>query len=247
MASILWPAFSVICHKAVSLPRNLSYIVNSKLWTVDLGNIIYIAAVIIYFIYSAIKKGKENQELPSEGESQTPRRTVTFEDLLKEIRDGQRPQETYRPKTVEEIPAPPKREHKPVAETVFEEKKQVQKPKKAKAYEAYQGTFSDFELSRMKAMEQPMSNYIPLAGIKSDLAYEETEKERKANRYRDLLKNPTGIKDAVVLSEILNRRYFWILFKIFFGVFSSSKIMGWFQFFTLYRLMGFDFFRQLLS
>ena len=208
LTSTLCPGFSVKNSRAVSLPGNLNYIGLLKLCIVDLGNIIYIAAVIIYFIYSAIKKGKENQEQTSEDESQAPRRTVTFEDLLKEIRDGQRPQETYRPKTVEEIPAPPKREYKPVAETVFEEKKQTQKPKKPKAYEAYQGTFSDFELSRMKATEQPMSSYIPLAGIKSDLAYEETDRERKPNRYRELLKNPATVKDAVVLSEILNRKHF---------------------------------------
>ena len=70
----------------------------------DLGNIVYIIAVIGYFIYQATKK-KRGQELPGAPDSnpEPPQKGMTFEELLKEIRQAQNP-----------IPAPPTPKPQPI-------------------------------------------------------------------------------------------------------------------------------------
>jgi hypothetical protein len=64
---------------------------------VDAGNIIYIIAIIIYFIYTAVKKGQKPQDLDGQddqsSDGQSERKPVSFEDLLKEIRGGQQQRE----------------------------------------------------------------------------------------------------------------------------------------------------------
>ncbi len=161
----------------------------------DLGNIIYIIAIIGYFIYQISKRKKPGME-GSEEEMNEPSRPTTFEDLMREIREAQspnRPQPAPKPKAqqieVEEIkPEPVKK--KWYEETADEE------------ISYYDGAYEKAKTAGEKA--------VPISQLEfTDIAFKAYEKkEKEENRYANLLKNPQSVKDAIVLSEILNRKHF---------------------------------------
>ncbi|MFC5623456.1 hypothetical protein [Algoriphagus winogradskyi] len=183
----------------------------------DLGNIVYIVAVLAYFIYQATKGKKKNQtgdqpEMPDEPQE----KSVTFEDLMREIRDAQKP------KTVE--PAKPRMQPTPVAqpkEVVYERAGDTSSRPEWRAdpapavkrfptrkleddddeIEYYQGAFEKTKSDLTKT-----SKGIPEIPSLKEATVESSNSGR--NRYAHLLKNPQGIRDAVVLKEILDRKYF---------------------------------------
>jgi hypothetical protein len=162
----------------------------------DLGNIIYIIAIIGYFIYQISKRKKPVDMDGSEEEMNEPSRPTTFEDLMREIREAQNPNR-------------PQPASKPVAQ-----QRQVEEikpePVKKKWYEEtaddeisyYDGAYEKAKVAGEKAIPISALEFTDI-GLK---AYE--KKEVKGNRYADLLKNPESVKDAIVLSEILNRKHF---------------------------------------
>lgn len=162
----------------------------------DLGNIIYIIAIIGYFIYQLSRKKKPVDMDGSEGELNEPTRPTTFEELMREIREAQNPN---RPQ-----PAP-----KPKAQQIEIEEIKPE-PVKKKWYEEtaddeisyYDGAYEKAKTAGEKAIPISQLEFTDI-GLK---AY--AKKEEKGNRYADLLKNPQSIKDAIVLSEILNRKHF---------------------------------------
>lgn len=176
----------------------------------DAGNIIYLVAIIIYFIYTAFKKGKpegelDRPEVPQERKEQ--RRPVSFEDLLKEIRSGQQQMEKDLQQTGQGRAA----EDRPFTQKTSQEKTNTyhpQKNKQPKAYEQFQGEVSEREMPKLRTLNEQISLEASLEGIKSSLRSDIVEKEKKENRYRQLLKDPRSVKDAVILSEVLTRKYF---------------------------------------
>ncbi|WP_304516667.1 hypothetical protein [Cecembia rubra] len=176
----------------------------------DAGNIIYLVAIIIYFIYTALKKGKPEGEIEKPAvpnEQQEQRRPVSFEDLLKEIRSGQQQLERDLQQTGQGKAA----EEKPVAQMTSAEKplgNRPQKIKQPKAYEQFQGEISEREMPKLRTLNEQISLEASLEGIKSSLKSETLEKVKKENRYRQLLKDPRSVKDAVILSEVLTKKYF---------------------------------------
>ncbi|WP_296705726.1 hypothetical protein [Algoriphagus sp.] len=162
----------------------------------DLGNIIYIVAVIGYFIYQLSKKKKSGDNEGPERELNEPSRPTTFEDLMREIREAQNPN---RPQ-----PAPKPRVQQRQVEEIKPE------PVKKKWYEEtaddeisyYDGAYEKAKTAGEKAVPISQLEFTDI-GLK---AYE--KKVENGNRYAELLKNPQSIKDAIVLSEILNRKHF---------------------------------------
>ena len=164
----------------------------------DLGNLLYLVAIIGYFIYQITKKknpaGAEKQvDMPE----QKKERPATFEDLMREIREAQKPQ---RPRA---NPLPPKPE--PVIEeykrpdSVFQRRSEKRDDDEISYYD---GAYEKAKTAAEKAV--PISQLeFSETGRK---AYE--KKSAPTNRYGKLLKNPQSVKDAVVLSEILNRKHF---------------------------------------
>lgn len=172
----------------------------------DLGNIIYIIAIIAYFIYQATRK-KGGQELPEEGDSrpEPPQKGMSFEDLLKEIREAQsaKPQEKptapkpepYRSSPIpSHIPQPkPMVSRKPVVEEEVDDE--------ARHYEgAYTASKKNPYLEYKDTHSIPS---VPLLKIDYD-----SLNSKKVNPYAELLKNPKTLKQAVVVSEILKPKYF---------------------------------------
>jgi len=177
----------------------------------DLGNIIYIIAIIAYFIYTATKKKVNPEEMEQPGLPDNPqeqRKPVSFEDLLKEIRQGQGQREkelkdSGQGKSAETFP---RRQE----DRTFEQPKPktVQEVKKIKRYESFEGVIEERALpDRIKLADQERI-HSNVEGIKSTIALESVEGNEEENKYKTMLRNPETIKDAVILSEILNRKYF---------------------------------------
>ena len=183
----------------------------------DLGNIVYIVAVLAYFIYQATKGKKsnqsENQPEITDGPQQKP---VSFEDLMREIRDAQKPKPV--------APAKPKMQPAPVnqpKEVVYERAGDTSTRPEWRADPApavkrfptrkleedddeiqhYEGAFE-----RTKSDLSRTSKGIPEIPTLKEVAEESSYTSR--SRYARMLKDPQSIKDAVVLKEILDRKHF---------------------------------------
>lgn len=183
----------------------------------DLGNIVYIVAILAYFIYQATRGKKKNQEDDIPESSQTPEeKPVSFEDLLREIRGAQK---SKSPETVAEI-----RESVPVNRTKPEDYRLPSAPKEKSEWRAdpapavkrfpikklqeaddeieyYQGAFE-----KSKSDLTTTSKGIPEIPSLREIQSESSTYER--SRYSRMLKNPQSIKDAIVFKEILDRKHF---------------------------------------
>ncbi|MFC3414669.1 hypothetical protein [Algoriphagus hitonicola] len=166
----------------------------------DLGNIIYIVAILAYFIYQATRKKSQEggeTELP-EGNPSRPEKEVTFEDLLREIRGEQ----NQSPK-----PAP-----KPIPQTKFEETKVEKLEKPTTRYRSleeqddeiqyYEGAFENVDFKGKKS-----SPGIPDIQTVGSEHHHRARVSRKS-KYAALLKNSSSVKEAMVLKEILDRKHF---------------------------------------
>lgn len=181
----------------------------------DAGNIIYIIAIIIYFIYTAVKKGKKPQDLEGQDnlptDSQPERKPVSFDDLLKEIRSGQQQREKNLPQTGQGTSA----QTKPIPTQVtvsreFEPQRDIMRGDRprSKAYGDYEGTGAEIVKPKLKTLDEQVSLTASVEGIKSSISSERVKTIQTKTRYAEMLSNPATIKDAVILSEILNRKKF---------------------------------------
>jgi hypothetical protein len=191
----------------------------------DLGNIVYIIAIIAYFIYTATKKKANPEEMdqpgPTEGQ-QERRKPASFEDLLKEIRQGQGQrekdlEESGQGKSVDQIPRRnesrtfEQQKPRPVQEVrTFEQQKprNVQEVKKVKRYENFEGVIEEKKIPERVKLADQERIHGHFEGIKSSIAVESLDRIDEENKYKTLLRNPESVKDAIILSEILNRKYF---------------------------------------
>ncbi|WP_268036424.1 hypothetical protein [Algoriphagus sp. PAP.12] len=170
----------------------------------DIGNIIYIVALIAYFIYQATKKkkGAEDMDMPDSEPSQ-PEKGVSFEDLLKEIRDAQ--QGKRRPS--QPVPAPPVQEKR--REEQFEPvKAEPIKRTRYRSLEEQDDEISYYEGAFEKTESELLKTSKGMPAIPSVVEKEYEKKPKAKNPYASLLKDPKTVKDAVVLKEILDRKHF---------------------------------------
>lgn len=165
----------------------------------DLGNIVYVVAVIAYFVYRAVQ-GKKEKELAetNQPEEETGPKPVSFEDLLKEIREAQKPKR--------QVPEP-----KPVfQEIVVPQEKLRAKPIAVRRSEAvevlddearfYQGAYNSANQNATKISDVTYEGSF----LKAELY----QTSKKVNRYAAVLKNPQSFRDALVVSEILKPKHF---------------------------------------
>ncbi|TDQ18903.1 hypothetical protein DFQ04_0714 [Algoriphagus boseongensis] len=162
----------------------------------DIGNLIYIVAVVGYFIYQLSKKkqGQEGVDMPES--KPAPQKGMTFEELLKEIRNAQNPPAPE--------PVAPKPQPVPVSTRPAPRKKVVVQEEEDDEIQYYEGAFDKTKTNPYQAFANPHS--IPSTPlIKMDY---DALQNKKVNPYAELLKNPKTLKDAVVVSEILKPKYF---------------------------------------
>lgn len=181
----------------------------------DLGNIVYIVAVLAYFIYQATRK-KKGQEMTDSDENspEAPQKGMTFEDLMKEIRQAQNPttvdkpeppkpkpviREQSRPEPYRTQPIP---SHIPQPKPVSRRAVVVEEDDEETRY--YEGSYAATKkIPYQNFSETNSADMIP--SIKMDY---DSLNPKKNNPYAQLLKNPKSLKDAIVVSEILKPKHF---------------------------------------
>lgn len=172
----------------------------------DLGNIIYVIAIIAYFIYQATRKKPADGLPDDEPEQPSPQKGMSFEDLLKEIRQAQNPKSpepptptptptynlTQEPEpTAAPFPVRPVSRRPPVVEEFDDE------------ISYYEGAYSTSKFKSYQAAKTSTKPDVPL--VKFDFTSIE---KRRVNPYAELLKNPQTLKQAVIVSEILRPKHF---------------------------------------
>lgn len=173
----------------------------------DSGTIFYIIAVVIYFIYTALQQRKGNKTADADDQSANPSPESptkgSFDDLLKEIRRQQ--EERERDIVISGEKAKPV-EKPSYVEDYIEEKKVEARP----AYVPNESTYKDPYKSLSQS--QPLVKLDDQVDIHEDVKIlgkvGSIDEKRSVNRYATLLKNPKSLRDAIVVSEILNRRHF---------------------------------------
>lgn len=181
----------------------------------DLGNIVYIVAVLAYFIYQATRKKKGQDMADPDGESpEAPQKGMTFEDLMKEIREAQNPKPIEKPEPVRQKPVvqeavkpEPYRTqsvptHIPQPKPVSRRPVVVEEDDEETRY--YEGSYAATKkIPYQNFKETSSADLIP--SIKMDY---DSINPKKSNPYAQLLKNPRSLKDAMVVSEILKPKHF---------------------------------------
>nr|MBI1230868.1 hypothetical protein [Cytophagales bacterium] len=171
----------------------------------DSGTIFYIIAVVIYFIYTALQQRKANKipEADDQPSDPSPPSRGSFDDLLKEIRRQQ--EERERDIVISGEKAKPV-EKPSYVEDYIEEKEVESRP----AYVPNESTYKD--PYRSLSQSQPLVKLDDQVDIHEDVKIlgkvGSIDEKQSVNRYATLLKNPKSLREAIVVSEILNRRHF---------------------------------------
>lgn len=166
----------------------------------DLGNIVYIIAVVGYFIYRSVSN-KKRKEVDDGDLSDTldPPKPSSFEDLLREIREAQNPKRVQEKPVILPVDTViPEEKLRPVAirrSQVTEEK--VEMDEEARFY---QGAYSTAFQTAARIGEN-----VPMGSL---LKVDKFESIQKTNRYAQILKNPQTLRESLVVSEILKPRHF---------------------------------------
>jgi hypothetical protein len=189
----------------------------------DSSTIVYVIAVIVYFLYSTFfnKKVPEQDARPTEQTDTQPRKTVSFDELLKEIRREQGQLERdmegtsmEEEKYVEEERYVPEARQKKETRSVIEPA-----PPKYFTYEdpeqfpSPDDTYRNRHKSYQKYEKQPLVKLDDQVDLESDeKILGEVEDvagtSRGRNKYAALLKNPETVREAIIVSEILRRKHF---------------------------------------
>jgi hypothetical protein len=170
----------------------------------NIENYLYIAFAVIYVISRLIKARSKQKEVEQQEQNQQttnkpiqrqapPKKTFTFDDILKEFERSmggedlpdekpepvlERKQEMLRQNPVTK-PAP-----KPVARPTI--------------YESFEGVKYEDQMSYKE--EEATS----LLGRNQNFVIHQAQ----TNYYAKMLQDPNGIRDAIVINEIINRKYF---------------------------------------
>ncbi len=166
---------------------------------------VYLAFAAIYLISRAMKKKKPENKPHSPlqtAEEESPRRTApaSFEDLLKEFTEEHEKQET-----VERPEIPPTEEVIPAHNVQQEVPEEIRR-------EGRQRHFADaesraiYERSVQEAEGADIS-YERDEHFKMKRLEPEETKNEVASELKNMLRSPSDARKAVVLAEILNRRY----------------------------------------
>lgn len=180
----------------------------------DFELLIYVILGVVYFLSRMLKKPEQepgNTPPPQRPQRRTAMDTVedrpvekpkplTFEELLREITEAKQPRQrepepepSY--ESYEMVPAEEARSLESV------ETSETRTPSKWAAYEQVQ----------VETERRSLEDTLKLENTRTDFErfshYEKKEEKSRADEYRKLLANPESLRQAVVLTEILNRRF----------------------------------------
>ncbi len=158
----------------------------------DEGFIFYIILAVIALISQLLKKKKGAPPPSSQGGGQAkPRpqkKPFSFEEILKEFQAEVLQEEPEVQPTVK--PQPVKEQKKEAS---------ISRAKREKRYETFEGTSYEEATTDNEKLEEKLKKY------KRDDHYDISEKEQ--HPILKLLQSDDGPKNAIVLSEIINRKY----------------------------------------
>jgi hypothetical protein len=187
----------------------------------DLELYIYIGLVLIYFLSRAMRKKKPqkppiqrsvNPARDTQEKTSTEVRPLTFEELLKEF-TGQKEEETpvveaEEPGSLEE-PSPGVYEYG----TDDRSGENEYDDNHSETYENYDETYKSYEevydhQGKLITLDEQVD--LSSAGRKRFEKYkiDKAENIHIARRYKNMLMNQDSIRDAIILKEILDRKYF---------------------------------------
>jgi len=188
----------------------------------DLELYIYIGLILIYFLSRALRKKKtgnppvQRPRNPSSRDvyekTSTKERPMTFEDLLKEF-TGQREEVT----PAVEVEEPAEVDTKPQDESEIENDVETSyneyKSYDENLYENYEETYKSYEEvfgheEGLVTLDEQVNLKKPRRKRFEGYKIQEEENIHVAQRFRHMLKNRDSIKDAIILKEILDRKYF---------------------------------------
>lgn len=175
----------------------------------DASTVVYIIAVIVYFLYSTFfgKKEPGQAEQKSERPEVQPRKAVSFDDLLKEIRreQGERERDLEGKTIVDEEYAEESYVPEPVAapKKYFTYEDPEQFPSSDNKYQANYKNFEKEPLIKLDDQIDLNSDEKILGEVEDVGGY-----AKRKNKYAEILKNPETVKDAIVISEILRPKHF---------------------------------------
>ncbi|WP_439882997.1 hypothetical protein ACSX1A_07470 [Pontibacter sp. MBLB2868] len=167
----------------------------------DFKIILYILAAVAYFLFTQWRKAfktPDEDELPAprnqKGATDYPSKPSTsFEDILRELQPkaekGRAIVEAAKEKVQENIP--------PLAPVMPAEIKYKSYEDKAPRALSWEKTAEALEAAKR-------------SGKRNKPVFEAYEKEvrlQRTSHYAKLLRNPTTVRDAIILTEILNRKY----------------------------------------
>lgn len=167
----------------------------------NLENYLYIALALIYIISRVLKaRSKQHQaQQPTRPQQHTqttnpnnqpqPRKAFSFEDILKEFEKNLAGEEFEEEKAL------------PVEEMPYEKTTRMEQPREKEMpspYETYEGISYESPIISEPKKELEVFSRNEKYSIKEDLA----------SQYIKMLQDPDGFKNAIVLSEIINRKYF---------------------------------------
>ncbi|PTX20112.1 hypothetical protein C8N40_103187 [Pontibacter mucosus] len=171
----------------------------------DLQIIIYILAAVAYFIITQWRKafsgGDEDVDVePRRARPQQPPKPVTsFEDILRELQ----------PKLDQA-----NRQGQEVVRQTKERAREIVQPAPAMVpAEAPARKYKNYDEVAPKALSWEKRAEAIEAAKQSKLREQKTTRDAepvrvtRTNRYKEMLRNPATARDAVILSEIFNRRY----------------------------------------
>ncbi len=179
---------------------------DEKIW-------IYIVIGIIYFLFNRLRKkspaDEREVERPVDSSSEYDRpKPVSFEDLLKEITEGKQPA----PPVIEQKPQYRQPEPQPVY-VDYDDEIQDEERSLEKVTFDQERTNEIYENAKKQAFNRPsLEESLKLADVNTTFGkFKEFEIKTERNflsEYTKDLRDPKGLKKAVILSEVLNRKHF---------------------------------------
>lgn len=154
----------------------------------DIQILLYIIFILFAIISRALKKKKEapkkhtSSTAQQPSQSQPPRKQLTFEELLKEFTEG----------------------HAPVQQEYEEEEEEFNVNNDEEIQRIYQESVrasKEFENSKKKEDNRHTGNFTHFEG------YSEEDTEEEVSEFAKLLQDEESAKKAIILSEILNKKY----------------------------------------
>jgi hypothetical protein len=177
---------------------------------------IYIIIGVIYFLSRLLKKPEQgNEESP---ETQRPARrrpgqpaqatgerpkALTFEELLREITESKQPQKR------EPEPAP-QHQYESYETDLGEEARSLEQvsideAEDARIFKAYED--AKRQVSERRSLEETLSLKDTVVDFRKFDVFESHKQKRATDDFIKLIRNPVTLKQAVVMSEILKRKF----------------------------------------